>query len=190
MHAPTHPAARERPRLCMNCVPLRSEGAGKTGRLMHPQPRVQDKKAHKRSHHRFTGSIRFSLRNGFNGFLRALPGDRAFLSPSSRGLFRATLHQRRDARTTRLRRPRNALVSRARRVHRVPPRVRDDREPPLVKDETGGFIRLILARPKAEYFLLKGWTLICPTGGRLLRHPAPARAPRRSRYSVRNDSRG
>jgi hypothetical protein len=23
-------------------------------------------------------------RNGFNGFLRALPGDRAFLSPSSR----------------------------------------------------------------------------------------------------------
>jgi hypothetical protein len=34
------------------------------------------------SHHRFTGSIRPSLRNGFNGFLRALPGDRAFLSPS------------------------------------------------------------------------------------------------------------
>jgi hypothetical protein len=34
------------------------------------------------SHHRFTGSIRPSLRNGFNGFLRALLGDRAFLSPS------------------------------------------------------------------------------------------------------------
>jgi hypothetical protein len=34
------------------------------------------------SHHRFTGSIRPSLRDGFNGLLRALPGDRAFLSPS------------------------------------------------------------------------------------------------------------
>src|ERR1700676_72553 len=41
------------------------------------------KKAHERSHHRFTGNIRPSLRNGFNAFLRALPGDRAFLSPSS-----------------------------------------------------------------------------------------------------------
>jgi len=34
------------------------------------------------SHHRFTGSIRPSLRNGFNGFLRALPGEPGLLSPS------------------------------------------------------------------------------------------------------------
>jgi hypothetical protein len=33
------------------------------------------------SHHRFIGQRRHSLRNGFNGLLRALPGDRAFLSP-------------------------------------------------------------------------------------------------------------
>ncbi|MBU6461550.1 MAG: NAD(P)/FAD-dependent oxidoreductase [Bradyrhizobium sp.] len=33
------------------------------------------------SHHRSTGIIRHFLRNGFNGFLRALRGDRAFLSP-------------------------------------------------------------------------------------------------------------
>jgi len=59
------------------------KGAGNAGRAMRPQPRVQDKKAHERSHHRFTGNTRPSLRNGFNGFLRALPGDRAFLSPSS-----------------------------------------------------------------------------------------------------------
>jgi hypothetical protein len=32
------------------------------------------KKAHGRRH-RFTGIIRHSLRNGFNGLLRALPGD-------------------------------------------------------------------------------------------------------------------
>jgi len=35
------------------------------------------------SHHRFGRINRHSLRDGFNGFLRTLPGDRAFLPPSS-----------------------------------------------------------------------------------------------------------
>jgi hypothetical protein len=35
------------------------------------------------SHHGHTGITRHSPRNGFNGFLRALPGDRALLPPSS-----------------------------------------------------------------------------------------------------------
>jgi hypothetical protein len=34
------------------------------------------------SHHGYTGSPGIPARNGFNGFLRALPGDRAWLSPS------------------------------------------------------------------------------------------------------------
>jgi hypothetical protein len=42
----------------------------------------ESKRAHERSHHRFTGITRHSLHNGFNGLLRALPGDRAFLPPS------------------------------------------------------------------------------------------------------------
>jgi len=62
---------------------LELEGAGNAGRPPRPQPRVQNKKAHEHSHHGHTGITRHSLRNGFNGFLRALPGDRAFLSPSS-----------------------------------------------------------------------------------------------------------
>ena len=37
------------------------------------------------SHHGHTGNTRHSPRNGFNGFLRALPGDRACLSPSLAG---------------------------------------------------------------------------------------------------------
>jgi hypothetical protein len=37
------------------------------------------------SHHGHTGNTRHSPRNGFNGFLRALLGDRALLSPSSSG---------------------------------------------------------------------------------------------------------
>ena len=35
------------------------------------------------SHHGHAGNTRHSPRNGFNGFLRALPGDRACLPPSS-----------------------------------------------------------------------------------------------------------
>src|ERR1700726_1477342 len=34
------------------------------------------------SHHGYTGSPGIPARNGFNGFLRALPGDRALLPPS------------------------------------------------------------------------------------------------------------
>ena len=42
------------------------------------------------------------------------------------------------ARTTRLHRPQDsALVSRAARVHRIPPDVRDDREPPLLARRDG-----------------------------------------------------
>src|SRR5881628_2953333 len=51
---------------------------------MRPQPRMQNKKAYEHSHHGHTGYTRHSPRNGFNGFLSTLPGDRAFLSPSSR----------------------------------------------------------------------------------------------------------
>jgi hypothetical protein len=43
-------------------------------------------KAHERSHHRSTGITRHSRTQWFYGLLRALPGDRACLSPSSRGL--------------------------------------------------------------------------------------------------------
>jgi hypothetical protein len=35
------------------------------------------------SHHGHAGNVRHSPRNGFNGFLRTLPGNRAYLPPSS-----------------------------------------------------------------------------------------------------------
>jgi hypothetical protein len=43
---------------------------------------MQNKKAYEHSHHGHAEIIRHSPRNGFNGFLRDLPGDRALLSPS------------------------------------------------------------------------------------------------------------
>src|SRR6267142_216849 len=106
------------------------------------------------------GLLRFA-RNGFNGFLRALPGDRALLPPSPCGLKvlsspvepneppqDLTPASRRQDHTTspsassavvlhaanRSRRAiRPALASHAQhcRVHRIPPRVRDDHDTPL-----------------------------------------------------------
>jgi hypothetical protein len=47
----------------------------------HPRPVCIGRVAHG-SHHRWCRIIRPSLPNGFNGLLRALPGDRALLPPS------------------------------------------------------------------------------------------------------------
>jgi hypothetical protein len=64
-------------------APENSEGAGNAGRLMRPQPRVRNKIKHTSVVTTVTPEIaRHSPRNGFNGLLRALPGDRACLSPS------------------------------------------------------------------------------------------------------------
>jgi hypothetical protein len=51
---------------------------------MHPQPRVRlsSWSMHTSIHSGGTGTIRHSPRNGFNGFLRALPGDEFLLPPS------------------------------------------------------------------------------------------------------------
>src|SRR5215212_4289472 len=90
--------AAESAQVCFDVLPSEtSEGAGNAGRSMRPQPRMQNKKAYESSHHGHTGVTRHSPRNGFNGFLRALPGDRALLSPSpadhSANLMPASGHQ-------------------------------------------------------------------------------------------------
>src|SRR5436190_24043978 len=108
---------------------------------MRPQPRMQNKKAYERSHHGHTGITRHSPRNGFNGLLRTLPGDRAFLSPSSR-----VVNAKFDA-SVEASGPHDFAVrvstvrQRCLRVHRIPSRVRDDREPPLWWDETARLMK-------------------------------------------------
>ena len=83
--------------------------------------------------HGHTGNTRHSPRDGFNGFLRALPGDRRAI-----GLFATSLADIDVSGplgltfATRLRRPRaGALVRSIARVHRIPPYVRDGHETPL-----------------------------------------------------------
>jgi hypothetical protein len=69
----------------MNLPPL--EGVGNAGCPLHPRPRVHLVVVERT---RVTTSTPESpgvpARNGFNGFLRALPGDRALLPPSPCGL--------------------------------------------------------------------------------------------------------
>ena len=85
------------------------------------------------SHHRFTGSIRPSLRNGFNGLFRALPGEPGLLSPSPRNAFALS---RVDASVGASGphdfavREISTFVLCAIRVHRIPPNVRDDGQRP------------------------------------------------------------
>ena len=78
------------------------------------------------------GIIRPSLRSGLR-LIRALPGDRACLPPSCASLVTLrTWPQRREARTTRLRRPRSCRSSSAPTRPPHPARnVRDDASAPL-----------------------------------------------------------
>jgi hypothetical protein len=68
---------RDAPEVCMNDAAQRNQRAqGNAGCPLHPQPLCIGSK------HRVvttgTRDTRHSLRNGFNGFLRALPGDEFF----------------------------------------------------------------------------------------------------------------
>jgi hypothetical protein len=58
------------------------EGAGNAGRVERTRSLACKGKSTQASHRRFAEYVRHSPRNGFNGFLRGLPGDRAFLPPS------------------------------------------------------------------------------------------------------------
>src|ERR1700733_4937014 len=88
------------------------------------------------SHHGHTGDIRHSPRNGFNGFLRGLPGEPGLLPPwpaaIATGLIPASGYQ--DATTSPS--TTRAFVSCACRVHRIScPTFCDDRETPLMRAE-------------------------------------------------------
>jgi hypothetical protein len=77
------PAARSAPELCENLSPRENEGAGNAGCAAGTRSLACEmEKAHEHSHRSCSRNTRHSLRNGFNGLLRTLPGDRAFLPPS------------------------------------------------------------------------------------------------------------
>ena len=84
----THSAIpqRDAPEGFRKSVPQIKEGTGNAGCAARTHSLACEmQKARERSRHRWSRINRHSLRNGFNGFLRALPGDRALLPPSPRG---------------------------------------------------------------------------------------------------------
>jgi hypothetical protein len=78
---------RVAPELCMYFPPNKGRGATPRGERGMPGARCTRSRAcrigsTRVSHHGRTGTPGIPARDGFNGFLRALPGDRALLSPS------------------------------------------------------------------------------------------------------------
>jgi hypothetical protein len=72
---------RDAPELCMNHSPRKKRAWGMPGARCTRSLACSVKNT-RVSHHGRTGTPGIPARNGFNGFLRALPGDRACLSPS------------------------------------------------------------------------------------------------------------
>ena len=119
---------------------------------MRPQPRVRGSKVKSTRVSQVTPESPGIPRTMVYGLLRALPGDRAFLSPSSSGRTSARLNASVEASgphdfAVRL----SAIRQRRIRVHRIPPRVRDDRDTPLLWDETPTDIQLIWVRAKTIF---------------------------------------
>jgi hypothetical protein len=75
-----------RPSFVIQCPPVTEGGRECRVPAAPAASRAKLNKAHERSHHRFTGATRHSLRNGFNGLLRALPGERIRLVTVISGL--------------------------------------------------------------------------------------------------------
>jgi hypothetical protein len=128
-----HPRSRGamRPRFAGKGLTLQSEGAGNAGRPMRPIAARAMIVVERTRVSQVTPESPGIPRAMVYGLLRALPGDRAFLPPSPAGLTaNLTPASGRQDHTTSPSAS-TLLVCSANSVHRIPPRVRDDLEPPL-----------------------------------------------------------
>jgi hypothetical protein len=120
------------PRFASSFVPLKTEGAGKTGRLPHPRSRVpvHMAKAHtsiqvRREHPGLPCAMALRLTSRSSRRTALLPPSPALLIASLAPAPRRPNHATSPYAS-------GACVSRAFRVHRIPPRVRDVRNAPLI----------------------------------------------------------
>ncbi len=140
------------PEVCISFGPLRTEGAGKTGCLLHPRSRVRFAQTKLHTSIQGSWSIRPSLRNGFTVYFVLSPENGSFASVALNASYRTNL-------TPAPRRPNHttspyaqaAHVSRSSRVHRISPRVVTIASAPQ-SGETSGVMPLICAGTEAEYF--------------------------------------
>ena len=100
------------PEVCISFLPLKSEGAGKTGCLLHPRSRVRFAQTKLHTSIQGSGNTPAFPAQWLYGLLRALPGERLFCHRRCAGNQpHATCRQHRGVRTTRLRRTRQARTS-------------------------------------------------------------------------------
>ena len=137
---------RHAPELCVICHSLeRKEGAGKTGCVLHPRSRVQI--ARVRTH----TSIQVQRRHPglpcamVYGLFRALPGEPCtFATVIPEKLVSQELDASFGASGPRVFTVRNDGIRHSPPSrHCIPPRVRDDRDPPLSSGETGRIVKVI-----------------------------------------------
>jgi hypothetical protein len=124
--------------------------------------------------YRFSGGNPAFPARWFYSLFRALPGDRAFLPPSSlRSLLLKNLTPAsgRQDHTTSPSAPGAARLAPPKRPPHPAPNVRDDGQRPSARGGTAQLIILFLPIGEAKYFLPRGWTrclsgtrLICPSG--------------------------
>ena len=156
------PARRGSPReSCIDNVPQLNRG--RRERRVHGRTRGlawKRREPHEHSHHRFARQSGIPCANGFTvSFVLSLVS-RALLPPSPAERLPPTSHQRRDVRTTRLRRPRSALSSVARPAS-IASRLtfRDDSAyAPLAEAGQRESIKLFLPNRKAKNLSPMGWT--------------------------------
>jgi hypothetical protein len=118
---------------------------------------MQNERAYEIKSPQVRRSIRHSLRDGFNGFLRALPGDQALLSPSARTAPRLSASLGAPgphdfAVRVRIIRPTMPTASTASRLAFVTTR------PPLVLSRDGCDIIIVSEKTKEKYFGERDWT--------------------------------
>ena len=147
-----------RPRFALEPCPLKPRAQGRPGARCTRGLVCNCAQKTRTRAYRYRRSIPAFPAQWLYGLLRALPSERLFCHCRFQELLgNLTPAPRRQDHTTS---PYAscALVFCAIRVHRIPPRVRDDREPPLVTGETRGIKSVICPTVRAEYFCAKGWT--------------------------------
>ena len=138
--------------------PKRAQGM--PGARCAPRSRVQDGVGGAHEHTGHTGFTRHSPRNGFTAYFVLSPANRAFLPPSPLRSFRffrnlTPASECQDHTTSPS--ASGALVLSAIRVHRIPPRVDDVGQRPLVGRD-GEVYRVICDSVKQKYFSKWGLT--------------------------------
>jgi len=176
--APTHHEGHEtrlrdlatRPARGLTLVHSQREGAGNAGCTLHPRSRVQwvDGSAHE--HTGSAEALRHSLRNGFTAYFVLFPATNSFchrhqriescLSPvgPTRLRWLDISHGCQNHTTSPYAATSRQNADRQRADHRIQPRVRDDRDTPLLPGWMAEMIAVICPTALAECFLGWGWT--------------------------------